>query len=198
MFLGIFIIFSSVAPHRRSARSQVQSQVATHQKLGGQLWTGEMPDSNPGLQDNSLVHYHWATTPSQSEMKLSISPKTWCETGRFRRNPEVKLCIFGSIQCIQWSSWFSCFWWTRGEAKRFRWKSVVKRCDFGDNAVFAKIRLCRRSWNLILTIIEILDLGLVYFWMMPKKRKRTIKSRACVPLRDWVSNFNFFQWKDPT
>jgi hypothetical protein len=32
--------------------------VATHQKIGSQLWAGEMPDSNPGLQDNSQVRYH--------------------------------------------------------------------------------------------------------------------------------------------
>jgi hypothetical protein len=38
-----------------SARSQVPSQVATHQKIGSQLWAGEMPDLNPGLQDNSQV-----------------------------------------------------------------------------------------------------------------------------------------------
>ncbi len=33
------------------------------QEIGSQLWAGETPDSNPGLQDNSLVRYHWATTP---------------------------------------------------------------------------------------------------------------------------------------
>jgi hypothetical protein len=42
-------------PSQRSARSQVPSQVATHQTIGSQLWAGEMPDSNPGLQDNSQV-----------------------------------------------------------------------------------------------------------------------------------------------
>jgi hypothetical protein len=43
---------------QRSARSQVPSQVATHQETGSQLWAVEAPDSNPGLQDNSLAHYH--------------------------------------------------------------------------------------------------------------------------------------------
>jgi hypothetical protein len=28
---------------------------------------GETTDSNPGLQDNSLAHYHWATTPPNIE-----------------------------------------------------------------------------------------------------------------------------------
>ncbi len=28
-----------------------------------QLLAGETPDSNPGLQDNSLAHYHWVTMP---------------------------------------------------------------------------------------------------------------------------------------
>jgi hypothetical protein len=45
-------------PSQRSAHGQVPSQVATHQKMGNQLWAGKTPDSNPGLQDNSQVHYH--------------------------------------------------------------------------------------------------------------------------------------------
>ncbi len=45
-------------PSQRSARSKVPSQVATHQKIGSQLWAGETPDSNPRLQDNSQVRYH--------------------------------------------------------------------------------------------------------------------------------------------
>ncbi len=45
-------------PSQRSACSQVPSQVATHQKIGTQLWAGEIPDSNPGLHGNSLVRYH--------------------------------------------------------------------------------------------------------------------------------------------
>jgi hypothetical protein len=36
----------------------VPSQVASHQEIGSQLWAGEMLDSNPGLQDNSLARYH--------------------------------------------------------------------------------------------------------------------------------------------
>ncbi len=40
-------------PSQRSAHSQVPSQVATHQKIGSQLWAGETPNLNPGLQDNS-------------------------------------------------------------------------------------------------------------------------------------------------
>ncbi len=60
MFLAnqrfIFVIFSSCRPSQR--HSQVPSQVATHQESGSQLWAGEMKDLNPGLQDNSLVHYH--------------------------------------------------------------------------------------------------------------------------------------------
>jgi hypothetical protein len=44
-------------PSQRSARSQVPSQVATHQEIGSQLWAGETSDSNSELQDNSLVRY---------------------------------------------------------------------------------------------------------------------------------------------
>jgi hypothetical protein len=39
-------------PSQRSDRSQVPSQVETHPEIGCQLWAGETPDSNPGLQDN--------------------------------------------------------------------------------------------------------------------------------------------------
>jgi hypothetical protein len=68
MFLGnqlfIFVIFSSVAPHRGQPAAKCQRKVATHQEIGSQLWAGETLDSNPGLQDNSLVRYHWASTPT--------------------------------------------------------------------------------------------------------------------------------------
>ncbi len=45
-------------PSQRSAHSQVPSHMATHKKIGSQLWAGEMPDSNLGLQDNSQARYH--------------------------------------------------------------------------------------------------------------------------------------------
>ncbi len=59
---SIFHNFFLCCPSQRSAIGQVPSQVATHQEMGNQLWAGETPDSNPGLQDKSLAHYHWATT----------------------------------------------------------------------------------------------------------------------------------------
>ncbi len=59
--------FSLYRPPQRSARSQVPSQVATHQEDGSQLWAGETPDLNSGLLDNSLVRYHWATMPPSIE-----------------------------------------------------------------------------------------------------------------------------------
>ncbi len=67
MFLGyqrfIFVIVSSVAPHRGQPAAKCHPWVATHQEIGSQLWAGETLDSNQGLQDNSLVRYYWATTP---------------------------------------------------------------------------------------------------------------------------------------
>ncbi len=54
----IFVIFSSVAPHRGQPAAKCHPKVATHQEIGSQLWAGETPDSNPGQQDNSLVRYH--------------------------------------------------------------------------------------------------------------------------------------------
>jgi hypothetical protein len=47
---SIFHNFFLCCPSQRSARGQVPSQVATHQEMGNQLWGGETPDSNPGLQ----------------------------------------------------------------------------------------------------------------------------------------------------
>ncbi len=55
--------FLRCRPSQRSALSQVPSQVATHRKIGSQLWAGETPDPNPGLQDDSQARYHWATMP---------------------------------------------------------------------------------------------------------------------------------------
>jgi hypothetical protein len=73
MFLAnqrfILCNFLLCCPSQRSAQSQVPSQLATHQEIGNQLWTGEKPDLNPGLQDNSLACYHWVTMP----------PYTWLD-----------------------------------------------------------------------------------------------------------------------
>jgi hypothetical protein len=54
----LFRNFLLCCPSQRSARSHVPFQVATHQEIDRQLWAGETPDSNPGLQDNSLARYH--------------------------------------------------------------------------------------------------------------------------------------------
>ncbi len=71
----------------------------------------------------------------------------------------------------------------------------VKRSVFAKNAELngafsAIMRYSRKSgyvlgFNTYLNkILEILGLGLVYYWMMPKNcEKRNVKSRACVPLR---------------
>jgi hypothetical protein len=65
---------------------------------------------------------------------------------------------------------------------RFRQIRRVKQCVFGDNAVFAKIRLCGKILHLIKKIFETLDLNLVFYGMMQNKcEKRIIDSRACVP-----------------
>jgi hypothetical protein len=54
----IFHNFLLCCLSQKSSYSQVPSQVATHREIGSQLWAGETPDSNSGLQDNSLVRYH--------------------------------------------------------------------------------------------------------------------------------------------
>jgi hypothetical protein len=54
----IFHNFLLYCPSQRSARSQVPSQVATHQEICSQLWAGETRKSNQGLQDTILAHYH--------------------------------------------------------------------------------------------------------------------------------------------
>ncbi len=77
------------------------------------------------------------------------------------------------------------FWRIRG----------VKRSVFAENAKWngafsAKTRYSQKFGYVLvfntylIKIFEILGLGLVYYWMMPKNcEKRTIKSHACVPLR---------------
>ncbi len=60
-------------PSQRSARSQMPSQVATHQKIGSQLWAGEMLDLNPGLKNNSQACYHWATIPPPLSHHASLA-----------------------------------------------------------------------------------------------------------------------------
>jgi hypothetical protein len=75
---SIFHNFFLCCPSQRSARGQVPSQVATHQEMGNQLWAGETPDSNPGLQDNSLAHYHWATICTRLAWYWRNTPQSFC------------------------------------------------------------------------------------------------------------------------
>jgi hypothetical protein len=55
--------------------------VATHQEIGSQLWAREIPDSNPGLQDNSLTlplsHYTYTSSiePPQNLLLLGTVPQ---------------------------------------------------------------------------------------------------------------------------
>jgi hypothetical protein len=82
---------------------------------------------------------------------------------------------------------------------RFRRISGVKRSVFAENAewngAFSAItRYLRKSdyvrefYTSFNKIFESLDHGHVFYLMVPKKlEKRTIKSRACVPLRSKIS-----------
>jgi hypothetical protein len=76
----LFRNFLLCCPSERSARSHVPSQVTTHQETGIQLWAGETPDSNPGLQDNSLARYHLATMPQFNSARIKF----------FTENPHPK------------------------------------------------------------------------------------------------------------
>ncbi len=89
--------FLLCSPSQRSARSQVPSQVATHQEIASQLWAGETPDSNPGLQDNSLAGYHWATTPPKQEF--------WMIFCTFLAFWKIRQVVFPSI--LFYVLWFS-------------------------------------------------------------------------------------------
>jgi hypothetical protein len=56
-------------PSQKSVRSQVPSQVATHQTIGSQLWAGEMPGFEPGIagqQSVALPLSHHASTTLHS------------------------------------------------------------------------------------------------------------------------------------
>jgi hypothetical protein len=72
-----------------------------------------------------------------TELNLSLLVKMWRKTVRFRQctafSEEKQNYIFSETT---WS-----------ETWRFRRKRRVKRCIFGDNAVFTKIRLCRRIFT---------------------------------------------------
>jgi hypothetical protein len=64
MFLAnqrfIVIIFSSVASHRGQPAAKCHPRWQPTRSLA--VGCGLRRDSNPGLQDNSLARYHWATT----------------------------------------------------------------------------------------------------------------------------------------
>jgi hypothetical protein len=121
-----------------------------------------------------------------------FSAKALSQTNRCPRKCGVKLCAFDNIQRIQ----------RRSEIMHFRWIRGMKRSVFAKNAEwngeFSAITGHSRKSGYVLgfntyfnKIFLILGLGLVYYWMMLKNcEKRTIKSRACVPLRT-VQTFSF-------
>ncbi len=120
-----------------------------------------------------------------AETNFAFSAKARSQTNPCRRKCGVKLCAFGNIQHIH----------RRRDIMRFGRIRGVKRSVFAENAewngAFSAITLYSRKsgyvqgFNAYFNInFLILGLGLVYYWMMPKNyEKRTIKSRACVPLR---------------
>jgi hypothetical protein len=77
VFLYMFLVnqmfishnFLLCRPSQRSVRSQVPSQVITHQKIGSQLRAGETSDSNPWLQDKSQACYHHVTPCLPNKIK---------------------------------------------------------------------------------------------------------------------------------
>ncbi len=92
----LFRNFLLCCPSKRSARSHVPSQVTTHQEISRQLWAGETPDSNPGLQYNSLARYQdnslaryqsvWRATNSMARYQQSSAlPTVWRATNSLAR-----------------------------------------------------------------------------------------------------------------
>ncbi len=84
-----FCNFFLCCPSQRSARSQVPSLGGNPPEISSQLWAGETPNSNPGLQDNSLVRNHWATTPPYHW--ATTPPYHWATT------PPLRLSYHASI-----------------------------------------------------------------------------------------------------
>ncbi len=96
--------FFLCCPSQRSARSQVPSQMATHQEIGSQVCAGETPNSNPGLQDNSLGRYHWATMPPPLSHRASKGGTV------AQRKHDI---YHWEPLTMDWSSWhtpFECSW----------------------------------------------------------------------------------------
>ncbi len=93
---------------------------------------------------------------------------------------------------------------SRNKTKCFCRKRGIKRCVFGENAVYAKIWLCKRILNLIFKILEILDLGHICYWMMPKKFEKrsmcTFKAAQEASLASssghWPLNL-IYSWRTP-
>ncbi len=92
-----FLLFR---PSQRSARSQVPSQVATHHEIGSQLWAGETPDSNPGLQDNSQARYHLLVVAKRISLPFHL---VLLRTENERRTLTcclIACCCNGPTHCI--------------------------------------------------------------------------------------------------
>jgi hypothetical protein len=84
-----------------------------------------------------------------AERNLVFLARTPNYINHFRRKHRVELCAFSSIQHIQRRSGNVFSANTRSETKRFHPQGRVKLCIWGENAVFAKIRLFRGILNLI-------------------------------------------------
>jgi hypothetical protein len=56
MFFGVYVIFTCVAPHRGQLAAKCNPRWQPTRRLAVSCELGEMPDSNPGLQDNSQVN----------------------------------------------------------------------------------------------------------------------------------------------
>ncbi len=122
----------------------------------------------------------------KADSNFAFSAKARRSTNRCWRKCWVILCAFGNIQRIQ----------RRRKIKHFQQIRRVKRSVFAENAewngAFLVITRNLRKSGYVLWFKIYLNKffgircpGLVYHWMMPKNcEKRTIKSRACVPLRE--------------
>jgi hypothetical protein len=197
-FLNFFCIFQSLKDTKRSRANISENLLQLRADIRNFL-------SFPNFAESA--NHSW-TLSWKCGVKCSIVFVTVFSDRfeRFRQKRGVKLRIFGEstelnlllfakmrnkILCFRqytvysekkWNYAFSPNMWS--ETKHFRRKHRLKQCVFCNNVVFVKILLCTRILHLIKIFWEILDLSLVYYWMMPKRcGKLTTKSRACVPLR---------------
>ncbi len=153
-------------PSQRSARSQVPSQVATHQTIGSQLWAGETPDSIKKKDKHSQL-----TNWSGYSLDLGLnSILQWLQIS--------KLWWLVCYLLTDWTAYVFCWlsaFWLSWYSFGLGWSlASFKVASPGDRGINEEVRAekykcaCRYTHMYMYMHLSIVPAFLVYFFALGK------------------------------